>query len=146
MIRREGKAYIRLGRAQLELDETYPGLLNPRRTSAALDDRLVQDQAINHLTILNCPANFLDYSDITQVYVVRSLGIDHLQHRVDSHRTQQARVLRDNLRRKRGRGGLEEGSAIGQVNRTRHVVEDFDGGACGSLKRLGNHSRVNALS
>ena len=64
---RGGTAYVGFGCAELELDETDLGLLYPRRAADGRDDVLVEDDAIYELGVLNCAANLLHYSDVTEV-------------------------------------------------------------------------------
>ena len=57
------------GCTELELDETDLGFLYPRRAADGRDDVLVEDNAIYELGILDCAANLLHYSDVTEVYI-----------------------------------------------------------------------------
>ena len=97
--------HVWLGRAKLELYQTDPCLLFYCWASGALDYRLVQDQTVRHFTVFDSAAWFLDYPDVLQVYVVGSLGVDDLEHRVDGHGGQ-LRLLCNDLGRKRGCSGL----------------------------------------
>ena len=58
---------IRFGCTELELDEADLGLLYPCRAADGRDDVLVEDDAIYELGVLNCTANLLHYSDVTEV-------------------------------------------------------------------------------
>ena len=55
------------GCTELELDETDLGFLYPRRAADGRDYVLVEDDAVYELGVLNCAANFLHYSDVTEV-------------------------------------------------------------------------------
>ena len=59
--------YVRLGCTELELDETDLGFLYPRRAADGRDDVLVENDAIYELCVLDCAANLLHYSDVTEV-------------------------------------------------------------------------------
>ena len=52
---------------ELELDETNLGFLYPRRAADGRDDVLVEDNAVYELGVLDCAANLLHYSDVTEV-------------------------------------------------------------------------------
>ena len=58
---------IRFGCTELELDEADLGLLYPRRAADSRDDVLVEDNAIYEFGILDCAANLLHYSNVTEV-------------------------------------------------------------------------------
>ena len=55
------------GCTELKLDETDLSFLYPRRAADGRDDVLVEDNAIYELGILDCAANLLHYSDVTEV-------------------------------------------------------------------------------
>ena len=56
--------HVRFWRAELKLDEAYSGFFHSRWSASAFDDGLVEDQAVDHFTVLYRAANFLDYSDV----------------------------------------------------------------------------------
>ena len=58
---------IWFGCTELELDEADLGLLYPRRAADGRDDVLVEDNAIYEFGILDCAANLLHYSNVTEV-------------------------------------------------------------------------------
>lgn len=107
---------IRLGRAELKLNQGYSSLLNPCRASCTLDYRLVQYQPIDHLTVLNRASNFFDYTNIAEINVISRLGINYLQHRVHRHRSQKVGVLRHDLGREGGGGRLQKACTVRQVD------------------------------
>lgn len=118
----------------MELDKSYPRLFNPRRPTCALDNRLVEDQPINHLAVLDGTPNFLNDSDVPKIDVLGGLGVNDLENGVDSHRSEEIRVLRDDLGRQRRRRGLDEGRPVCEVDGDGHVMKDFHGSGRGPLE------------
>ena len=90
-----GKMYthIGLGRAELELNKTDPGLLHPDGTTSALDDGLCKDKAIDQLGVLDRTADLLDNADVLEVDVLGGLEIYRLGDSVDGHGAEEVRVL-----------------------------------------------------
>jgi hypothetical protein len=52
--------YIGLGRRKLELNDRNLGLLHPRRSTSARDDRLGEGEAIDELRVVDGAADLLD--------------------------------------------------------------------------------------
>lgn len=77
--------HVGFRRAELELDEGDSSLLNSGRTTTALYNLLVQDQTINHLTVIDDTTGLLEDTNVLQVDVVGSLGVDDSEDRVDGH-------------------------------------------------------------
>lgn len=80
--------YVWLGRAKLELDECNSSLLHPNRTTSRLDDGLVKNQSINHLTLIYRAAQFLHNADISEVDVFGGLGINDFENGINGHWTE----------------------------------------------------------
>ena len=60
---------IRLGRAQLELNDSNLRFLNPRWTTCRCYNILVQNNAIDKLCVFDCATDFLHDSDVSKVNV-----------------------------------------------------------------------------
>lgn len=84
-MRKRHETYVRLRRAQLELDESYSGLLDSCGTTAALDNLLTEHQTINHLTVVNDTSGLLQDANVLKIDIIGGLGVDDLEDRVDSH-------------------------------------------------------------
>mgnify|MGYP006876479403 CR=1 FL=1 len=89
--------HVGLGRRQLELDETYSGLLNSSRSSCVRHDGLVQRQSLDELGVLDGASDFLDNPDISQINVGRG-RVDKSGDSGDGDRSESGRVLGDNLK------------------------------------------------
>jgi len=50
--------HVGLWRAELELDQAYAGLFHAGRSSTGLYDLLLQDKAVDHLTVVNDATDF----------------------------------------------------------------------------------------
>lgn len=59
--------YIRLGRTQLELNETDLGLLDPRWATRRGDNGLIEHDTIDEFGVFNGTANFLHNSNIPEI-------------------------------------------------------------------------------
>lgn len=89
--------HIGFGRAKLKLDEANLGLFYSRGPVGTLDNRLVEDESVNHLAVLDRAADLFDYSDISQIYIFCALLINRLEHGVHSNGSEKIGMLRHNF-------------------------------------------------
>jgi hypothetical protein len=82
-------AYVRLGRRELELDQTDLGLLHAGGSTSTFNDILSEDETIDELSVVDGTANLLDNTNILQINIVSSSGINDLKYGVDSNRSEQ---------------------------------------------------------
>ncbi len=70
--------HIRLGRAELELNETNLGLLHTDRSIGILQDSLGKDESIDQLAIFDRSSDLLDDSDVLKIDIIGGLHVDGL--------------------------------------------------------------------
>lgn len=63
------RAYIRLGRGELELHETDLGLFDSAWPASTGDNILLQTDTVEELCVVDSAANFLDEADVSKVDV-----------------------------------------------------------------------------
>jgi hypothetical protein len=85
-------AYIWFRRAQLELNETDLGFLDPSRASGARNDVLVENETVHKLSVVDGPADLFHNSDVAQVDVGRSRS-DQAFDSIDCNGSQDGRIL-----------------------------------------------------
>lgn len=66
---RQAGTHIRLGRTQLELDETNLRLLYPYRATDGVDHVLVEDNTVDQLSVFNSSSNLLDDADVPEINI-----------------------------------------------------------------------------
>ena len=140
-----GRAYVRLGRRELELRDGDLGLLNLGGTASRLDHVLGEDQASAELSVVDGASDLLHNLDVPQVNVGVLVGIHHVDDRVHSNGGKDVGVLGHNLGVERGDGALQQGVAIGEVDGVGHVSEELNTLERSLLQTLRNLGRVDAL-
>lgn len=88
--------HIRFRRAQLELDDSNLGLLNPRGSASRSDDVLVQKDTVHEFGVVDGTADLLDEADVAKVDVGGGRG-NEAENRVDGDGGEDGGVLGDNL-------------------------------------------------
>lgn len=167
--RRPPRTHIRLGRAELELDDADLGLFDPGRTAGRSDGVLVEQDAVHELGVVDRATDFFHEADVAQVDVLGRRG-DEAEDGVDGDRGQDGRVLRDDLCTRvvvvvsglgvwplrvllwtrlggeTGGGGAEEVIPVREVYGGRHVLQVLDDLGCGAREGLCDDGRVDALA
>ena len=135
--------HVRLGRTQLELNQTNLRLLDSVRSARTANDSLVQSQSIDQLGVINRSSDLLDDSDVSKIHV-RSFRRHQCRDGLYGDGSEHRRVLRDDLRVQTGAGSSEKVLLVVQIYWGRHVGEIFYGLGGGLLERLGDNSGVDS--
>jgi hypothetical protein len=70
----ESNPYIRFGSTELELDDGDLGFFHARRATCRDDNVLIENDAVHELGVFYRPPNFLDYPNVSQIYIGGSGG------------------------------------------------------------------------
>lgn len=140
-----GRTYIGLGGRELELDQTNLGLLDSGGATSRLDDVLGEDKTVDQLGIIDGASDLLHNADILQINVDSSSGLNNSQDSIDGNRSEQSRVLRNNLGVERSAGTLKERLAVGEIQLCGDLSQELVGLVGSLLEGLCNGGGVDAL-